>query len=411
MQPTKRILAVLFLLLLGASTVSAQTPTSWFVYLYNSQTSQLLRIYADGTQETFDNALAGKPADVVVGASDLAFNPAADKVAFCAVQYDPNGGMENPTTLFVNDVAAGANLFQIDLNGSIGCRAAGFNEDGSLLAVGVVNYYPEDPNADTSEPSWQLILLDANTGEIRYELNSFSDIWTATNLNIPVLPYVPYFVADQLVLVAVPYGVGGGNFQSLNWRFAENSLTPADNWGSIGVTYLGGELAWVDYDEAYPAAQPGGPIPALNVVKVADKTGNISNIFTTDLGTPLDTVFINDGRALAIFVAPEFDPAAAPETPIPPAYWVAVDRFGTIMPLDVTSDNTLVVPATGGFAAFRIDYDEAGVNAPSYVLELHAFGETRTLWSANTDMTAYWEIIAPQPAQLLEAQPPFTAIP
>lgn len=385
----KWILLIALLLMIGAPLMSLQRAEAggqWFAYVYEAETKTIMRVYLDGTVEPYDLGVA---ADAYVSSWDMAFdrlNPA--KVAFCVTNYS-TGESIPPLTLYIRDLQQATTLAQRDLGKGIGCHVSAFSEDSTLIAVSIANYYPGDPEADTSKPTWQLFLLDANTGDIRYEINATSPLIAETSLtpDFTLLPEVRYFANGQALFIAVPYGIGGApNFDAFNWRFEENTIAPVDYWGRSSIAVFGGELMWADQDPSLPFGEPGGPMPANNVLMLADKSGGTKMIYHSPDWLLSDIEYIHDGKQVAIMLYPSFDPNAQAAGE---GKWIALDRSGAVTDLETgIAGYAEVVAAAQGYAIMKTD---ASTNTFSLIYHNLDTGETKELWNSG-GVGNYWEI-------------------
>ncbi len=206
MASHKRLALLLILALALLPALGSPQPVraggDWFGYVFNSQTQELLRVHLDGRAETvpvtFDEG-------AYLGAYEMTFSPDGSYLATCSVSGAADSTQH--TTLAVwkmetLDTNTATQLYQVDMGSPVGCLVGhpGINQENTLLAVGLVNYFPGDPNADTTLPPWSLQVFDLNTGELRYELNQttpgFSQIpgWE----NAALMPDVVYFDNDLI---------------------------------------------------------------------------------------------------------------------------------------------------------------------------------------------------------------------
>ena len=117
------------------------------------------------------------------------------------------------------------------------------------------------------------------------------------------MPQVRYFANGQIVFAGVQWGTEGSpSNPAYLWQFGGDSLQPIDRWWRWGLDSLPatGELVWVELDQSLPAADPGGPMPQGNVVKLADKSGDERVIYTDSSWVIMAAQFIDNGRELAI---------------------------------------------------------------------------------------------------------------
>jgi hypothetical protein len=362
----------------------AQAANGWYAFLYNGISRQIVRVDADGAQEVFSLGLADT---VFLGSGDLAFSPDGGRVAFCA----NSASAETPqgdTVLIVRDLPAQANVLEVPLGGNIGCRVsgAGFNADASQVAVSVVAYFPGDPAADTSGPIWRLLVVDVASGSIISEINADSApvIEAGVIGGVALLPEVRAFANNQIIFAEVPYGIGGApEWNAFIWQLDTGTINPdaTGRWGKSGLSYLDatGELAWVDYDPNLPAVEPGGPMPASNIVKVADASGTERVIYQTTDWVLVDTQFINGGQQLGVLLLSSFDP----ENPdAQESRWIALGRDGSVTELASGAVFSQIAAAPDGYVLFELNFSDDFSQQDSR-LSVVANGTVRRLWESQ----------------------------
>src|SRR5215213_427470 len=116
-------LALIILLALVLTFPAAAQPSDWSVYLFESTSQQLTRVYGDGTQQTYDLGLV---ADSYVGQSAIDFGPDGNRVGYCVSANTPDGAR---ATLIVRDITnASTQAVNLDLGIAQGCWVK-FNAD------------------------------------------------------------------------------------------------------------------------------------------------------------------------------------------------------------------------------------------------------------------------------------------
>jgi hypothetical protein len=394
----------LFLMAIGLFTFAllALMPTlaqdQWAMYLYNGNAGQLIRVNPDGSQAMLTLAL--EP-NVYLSGFDMAFTRDGARMAYCSVAYPlPTDGSVPPppaAKFILRDINAQSNLLSLDLGTAIGCRTGrrAFSGDESQVAVTRINYYMGDPAADTTQPSWQILLLDAANGNVVRELNAASpSVASVEDLTKgAILPYAQYVTENQVVFAAVPYGVGGGGeWNAYVWQFDTDTVQPVPRWGNINMDTLQetGELVWATQDANLPTSQGFGEMPNYNAVKVADKTGEEHTIFNSPDSLVLDVRFINGGQQVAIelFVPP--DPNQP--TPFQTLKWVALDRNGGVVDLVSNGSGTVsVAPAPNGYVVFNQEIVDLTNGSSHFSLTYNAGGQSQTLWDSQ-EQNVFWEL-------------------
>lgn len=402
---------VAILLILGAALwgiFPAQAGSTWYAFLFNGVTRQLLRVDANGTQETFD---LGLDETVFMGSRDIAFSPDGSGAAYC-VNRASGDTPQGDTTLVVRDLAAQANVLEVPLGGNLGCRvsAQGFNADASQVTVSMVKYFAGDTTMDTSGPAWRLLVVDVASGSTVAELNAESESVMAAGVmsGTALLPEVRHFADNQVIFAEVPWGVGGApEWRAFIWQTDSGTLEQDTSlrWGKSGLSYLDttGELAWVDNDPDFPSIDPGGPIAPFNIVKLADSGGTEHVLYHTPEWVLVDTEFINGGAQLGALLLAAFD---AENPSQQESRWIALNRDGTQTDLTSGTAFTQIADAPGGYALFEFSFS-ADFTQQTFRLSTVTSGESRMLWESQDPG---WELAgtigAPQSADL----PAFTPI-
>ncbi len=410
------ILVVLSLLTLGLLPALGQD-NPWFVYLYNGR--DLVRVYQDGTQAVFN---LGLKEDVFVGAREMAFSVDGSRAAFCATSYPPavegQASLPPSTHVYLRDIAAQTNVLDVDLGSAIACRVGenGLSPDGAWVAVGVINYFPGDPAADTSKPAWQLLVLDAATGTVAYELNPQSP--QAVSVGLPerglVMSFVQKVEMDSVIFAMVPWFSEGFISAAYRWELASGSVAPetGEQWTQFSTDTLeaAGETVWPAVDSNLPARPSMGLGLAFNVVRVADAAGQVTTIYHNADRHPGDARFINDGQQVAILLAPVFD-ENNPGAPVE-QQWIAVDRAGRVTDLITELNFSYLEGAPGGFVHLIYESPDQDPNRSTYRLLYQANGQTTELWSmaGSSDPFGAWELAWAAPMPAAGGLPPFTPI-
>lgn len=414
---TKRLIALSFVLALLAMSVASALAqdTPWFVYVYNGR--DLVRVSLDGTTESYN---VGLGENVFVGGRDMAFNADGSRAAFCAASYPPavEGQESQPpsTHVILRDIVGQTNLFDVDLGAAIACRTGqnALSPDGGLLAVGIINYMFPDEATDPNQPAWQLLVLDTATGSVAYELNDQSaaavNIFGASNGG-PTMPYLQSVDASSVIFAPIPWFTEGFIDAAYRWHLDTGVIdaAPGEQWEQFNVDRLPatGETAWVAADPNLPALQPMGPVPAFNVVRVADSSGQVTTIYHNGQANPFDARFINNGQQVAVMVQPPFDESNPVEY-----RWIAIDRTGNVTDLFTAVSFTYLEGAPNGYVYLVWDSPNQDPNNATYRLIYTANGQTAELWSmaGSSDQFGAWELAWAAPMPAAEGLQPFPAI-
>ncbi len=405
----KRLAALVVVGLLLTALPAQGQDMPWFVYLYSGSARELLRVNADGSQQSYS---LGVDQNTWLSSFDLAFTSDGSRVVFCTVVYPPNSG-QGDARLIVRDVLAQSNVLQLDLGKAASCRTGQntLSPDAALVVLTRMNYYPGDPQADTSAPQWQIQALDLATGNVVQEINANSAGLPEFPISpgMPVIPIVQYVDAQSVIFSPLPAGSDASISDSYLWRLDDGSVTSIPGWGNMGVDWLDatGELIWVDQDETRPAANPGGPLPSNNVLRLADKSGEARTIFYSGDWVLVDSDFVNQGQQIAIQMISNFDmanPEASQETK-----WMLLDRAGSLT--EVPAVELLfgnIADAPDGYVFLSAQWQDNDSGIPAYSLKRVSSGVVTDLWSfASDDPSISWELAWAAPATPVNGLQPF----
>ncbi len=412
----KHLWIAVLLLVLSAIPALAQD-TSWWAYIYNGR--DLVRVYQDGTTESFN---VGLGADTFVGAQEFAFSTDGSRVAFCATTYPPMTGDIQPqplTGVFLRDIVGQTNLLDLDMGTAIACRtgAEGMSPDGSLFAVGAINQFEGDPNADPTQPAWRLQVVDTATGSVAYELTNQSPaaISAFGETGGTTMPYIQHVDNSSVIFAPMPWFTEGFIDAAYRWDFGADTveLATGEQWEQFRFDTLDatGEQVWIAADPNLPALQPMGPMPAYNVVRVADSSGQVTTIYHNPNENPVEARFINNGQQVAIQLSQPFD-ESNPNAPIQ-YKWVAVDRAGNVTDLFIDTSFSYLFGAPDGYVRLVWDSRNQDPNNATFHLLYAANGETTELWSmaGSNDQFGSWELAWAAPMPAAEGLQPFIAFP
>lgn len=375
---------VLGTLLWGVLPAQAQPGSTWYAFLFNSVSRQLLRVDASGTQEIFD---LGLDETVFLGSRDIAFSSDGSRAAYC-INRASGDAPQGDTTLIVRDLAAGANVLEVALGGSLGCRvsAQSFNADSSQVAVSIVRYFPGDTSGDTSGPIWRLLVVDVASGSTSAELNADSEAAQAAGVlpDTALLPEVRQFAGSRIVFAEVPWGIGGApEWRAFIWQTDSGSVQPDSSlrWGKSGLSYLPatGEMAWIDNNPDLASIDPGGPIAPFNIVMLADVGGAERMLYHTGEWVLVDTEFIDGGAQLAVLLLAAFDMENPSQQQ---SRWIALDRDGSQTELTSGTAFTQAADAPGGYALFAFSFN-ADFTQQNFQLTYTTGDEKRVLWESQ----------------------------
>jgi hypothetical protein len=140
------------------------------------------------------------------------------------------------------------------------------------------------------------------------------------------------------------------------------------------------------------------------VVYVQNGDGTVFPVYFNEDFVIIDTLFINNGKEIAILMLEGFDPENPPQGNQAPQ-WVAVDRTGHVRTLtrDVLNYSQMV-GAPDGFAFLTVEYPESETFTAISTLTLNADGEESVIWTAGQ---GFWAIVGHAPLAAADGLTPF----
>jgi hypothetical protein len=390
-------------------TDTVETSNEWFVYLYNSTTDALMRVGADGSQTMYSLGLE----DVLASTYELSFNEDGTRVAFCKRDYNESTGIV-AFTLIVRDIVSQTNLLEYDLGASTGktCSLGRQGYVNDRIAVAVMNYSAFDTNPDTSQPMWQIMLIDVTTGALISQLDSSTNaVPYAGAYEGAQLPLIQHSTGTDIYFMFAPFGGDGPqSFPAFVWHTENGSIEAVEYWGLIGMSALDtGEIALPAYDPALPAGNTGGPMEIYNVVQVVGSDSTPRNIYQTADYLISRVQFINNGQQIAVLEYPSFEPGQ-PTDSIPPQHWIAIDRAGNVTELLTFDYMTEIQPAPNGYVAFEQTFLDEAFTQGHFVLSLVQDGVSTTLVELDTTDRAVWSLAWSMPSTSDTDLPPFPTL-
>lgn len=412
---TLTVLGMLVLSSLLVMPIFAQE--NWLVYFFNNkyESKELIRVKADGSQETYPLG-AGQLA--YINSDAMAFTSDGKYVAFCAFELDTLPvPTKTTTTVYVRDIAAQSNLLALP---STHCEMghSAWSTDSQLLAISQLNDYPGDGevNLDTTQPTWQLQILDARSGEVKYELNQQSPIIAAydTLAKNSVIARVRQFDNHHLIFAALAYSnpvPSTLHWEGYQWNLDTNTVTAMLMWANEGVDVLPatGETVYAakDPDRAGAisliATLPN--LPDNNVIKIINASGEERTIFHTTDWIVKDVKFIDDGTRVMIQLGAPLDP----NTIAQPDKWIALDRAGHTEDLD--SSYQVAVAAPGGYLSLYNAYDPQVTGSfVTTTWTYHHDGQSNDLFRSGVGAAESLTLAWVTPSVASDQLPPFPAI-
>ena len=395
------MLAAVIVLVLGMAFPAA-AQSDWSLYLFNGVTQQVLRIYLDGTQQTYD---LGIPEGNFIGQRGLDFASDGNRVAYCVPINEPNGAH---SYLYIKQIDAAEPSVTVDLGMGDGCWV-NYSDDNSQVAVGVVHYYPGMEGVDTSVPPWQLLVFDATSGQQLYEMNADK----AAPAGFPAEPraYMPdvrYFAGSQLIFAPRMWGTEGFPSEpAFFWHLDSDTIGPVDRWWQWGIDSLPatGELVWLELDPNLAAASPGGPMPQANTVRLANQYEEERVIYANPDWVLTETRFIDNGRQLAIGELEAMNPDEPPINQ--QTRWMALDRTGAVSELAGGLGFSQIAAAPDGYVLLSASDNSA---TPLMTLEYRSGRETITLWQQQETGGITWQLLWSAPTPTADGLQPFPVV-
>jgi hypothetical protein len=398
---------------LAPNSTPNTTSGDWSAYVYNSRAGELVRVLADGTQTSYTLGLAN---DSYMSSYDMSISDDGTRAAFCQTIYQPESPIST-AKLLVRDIAAQTNIIDLDLGSSEGktCSMGRRALVGNLLAVAVMNYTPFAQNPDTSQPQWQVMIIDATTGETVKEINANENPVTADERFDPermTLPVIIRFTGTEVFFTFVPYGSDGFyETPAFVWHLDDDSIDAIDYWGRMGFDIsASGEMIYPDNDPNLPVGTPMGPTASFNVLRLVDG-GEPRTIYHVPDWLIANSRFINHGQQIAVMMFPSFDPEASEGTPQGAIRWISIDRAGNVTELFETPYYAEVMPAPNGYVVLKQEYENGDFQRGSFTLEYVANGSSNVLWRSGETGDANWELVWSAPTTMAEglaAFPTFT---
>lgn len=364
--------------------------TNWSIWLYDPQSSRLVRLFMDGT--TQDTQII-PPERYAIG--DMTFSPGGDLAAVCLF---PTGG-DGAQVLAFYEIASARFRVSYLLQPMQPCTAArsAFDAQGTQFALATLKPQP-DP---TVLPGWMVIGIDSTSGAALYTLSS--DDPAAAGIGSPgdLSPFVLDFQPDAVSIALMPFMAEGSSSPAylLRWQPPTGAISLIETVSSAGMDLLpNGEVIWLAKDPSLPQPSlPPNPTRDYNVLMVRDSSGAEYPIFSTTGGILWDAQFIDDGRKIAII---EKDPAR--ET----FRAVILDRSGASSDLPGDVSNNLI-PAPLGCLTW------ATTTIDTYEITLFTFAKSGELQPPAviwTSPVTTWLVVWHDPLALPEGLAPFPAV-
>jgi hypothetical protein len=392
------ILAGVVWALPGDDLHPAEAGGSWSAWLYNSDSGRLVHAFPDGAPPT------EIPFPLPPGVTTYPWSVTISRDgAYLAACYTDTTGSASVQVYDIYDNVFLGSYFPAGPIIDCGLSRYSFSEDGSQLAVGVMNHYP-DP-ADT-RPEWQLIVMDTFSGAVLYEIASNSPSITSLGVDVSgSLPLVSTFqmrtgtFPGLISFKAVRWGTEPWpEYDPLVWQLDTGGVTVVGPYGKSSLDLLlpNGEAIWIEENDAYPKGFLEGPGYLFNVVMYSNKAGDLFPIFT-DGSVLYRATFIDDGRKVAV------------QTYSGVEQWKYVDRSGATGSLPGDIKTWQLYGTLDGYAFLNSDTGPGGAPELRYH-RFNASGGIDAFIAWNGAPGEYWQLIWVNPLTGGAGLPPFPAI-
>jgi hypothetical protein len=373
------------------------------VMLFENVNSEAIRInLSTGSSQSIDLGLAENN----IYLSGRTVSNDGRLLAYCAVERDANG-VDVTSRFAVRDLETGTNLIEQNFGNIPACNPGAFSPDSTKVAVGFVfNSAFTGENSFPNEPAWALRVFDVQSGALVHEFSANSpnapdfgameEYWFEPGMS-PMPDVVDYSVT-RIIFVAYPFVGRDGPpaVPAFAWYLPNNELRPVEGLENVGSTYLSAteEVAYPFLNEAFPAAQPMGPIPLANEIRIQDASGT-RTIYRDSENVVTNLRFVNGGRQIAAMLIPGGDPNGQME-PMPARY-ILINRDGTVENLNSASPNFVqLFPTNNGFGVLKIEQQQLPENR---FVNFH-----QILTYTNGNLVEVWELtpeaIPPEQGQI-----------
>lgn len=341
-----------------------QLPEDWFAYLYNSTSNELVRVYLDGTQQTF-NLSSDHPSPPQIW--NMAVSPDGKLLAYCETASN-DITVASTAHLIIRDIEKERNVTDVSLGKANGCRVSpsSFNNTGSMIAVNLVY-------GVALETEWEIRLLNVLDGTVQQIINS-----TAVNeLGRPVWTDIRLFTVDEILFDFNAWSVVDRPVQpGYLWSLRDNQYLPQDTiWNDVLIS-TGERLLVTQSDEFIPPDQSSGPMRPFQVI--VEQEGQKTILIQTIDTLPQNAIFINGGREIAIR---NYQVETAGNQ------WDILNRAGQLFSIPANT-NSSVKPAPDGFILFQ-----ESIEPGRAIAELRYF-RSQDIFATDPDElgTILWEL-------------------
>ena len=406
---TVALLAVVAALVAGVMPwSSAATPAeaggTWSAWLYNPEAGRLVHAFPDGTPPVEMPFPLPPDTSRYPSLNQVAISPDGSLLAMCL--YNDSDEFSVRVYDIYNEVYIAAYI----PGGPViecGLTPESFSADGTQVAVGIFNHYPDpaDPR-----PEWELVVMQMNTSAILHRIDSTSPAITALGVDASgSVPFVRWFdmatpsFPGVLAFIPVRWGTEGfPEYPSMVWQLGDGSVSIGGPYGKTSLDLLPNpsEAVWIDEDDAFPKGELMGPGYLFNIVMYSNKAGERYPIFSGAGQIVGSSVFVDNGRRLAIRT---FEGMSDAEQ------WWVLERSGEYRALPIPPRVYQVWGTVDGYTFMT------GGSDPSARPELHyhrftggAAPDQFIAWTGTPG--GYWSIIWANPLEGEAGMAPFASL-
>jgi hypothetical protein len=378
----KRFSALMIIVLIGVVLLPGNSHPAaagglLSVWLYNSDTGQLVNVVPDQmgiNSKTFplDPGTSSYPSMVTTSRD-------GSLLAACVIDaggntsirvYDLNGNLDQVAG-YAHGPAMACSLDRYSFSG-----------DNSQLVFGLLNHFPNQ--AGDTRPDWELIVMGVNDSSILYRLDSNSPLFPGGGQQYAgMLPFVSTFENGVIGFRPVLWATEGlPEYDSLVWNLGENSVVKTGLYGKVGLSILPGpnEAIWLEENDVFPKGIMMGPGYLFNVVMYSNKMGETYPIFT-NASVLFNTIFIQEGHKIAVQTYNEPGPAS----------WFYLDRDGAIGSLPVPPDVYELRGTDEGFVYLSSATQTTGNQLHRYRFDSGPAPQDLAIWSGQPG--EFWRIL------------------